>query len=324
VSVPETSLGFAEIADPYRGELLAHCYRMMGSVHDAEDLVQETLLRAWRGYDRFDGRSSLRTWLYRIATNACLTALQSRQRRALPSGLGAPDEAGTLDLERAETVPWISPLRTAPPDGADPAQIATIREGTRLALIAALQHLPARQRAVLLLVEVVGFDVPEAARFLDVSYPAARSLLQRARATLKDAAPSADAAARPLPPLEREADVLAKYLAAFEAADTAALALLLREDAIYEMPPMAQWFRGHAAILHHHEVRVWSRRRHAVATWANGHPAIATYVGSGPGPLAFHAIQVLEISEDLIGRIVVFLDPTLADAFGVPHELAAP
>ncbi|SFC65384.1 RNA polymerase, sigma subunit, ECF family [Nocardioides terrae] len=317
----ESGLGFAEIADPYRAELLAHCYRMTGSVHDAEDLVQETLLRAWRGYDRFDGRSSLRTWLYRIATNACLTALQSSQRRALPSGLGAADQAGTLDLERADAVPWISPIRTAASDRADPAHIATVRESTRLALIAALQHLPARQRAVLLLVEVVGFGVPEAARFLDVSYPATRSLLQRARATLKQVAPRHDDA---VPPLEGEAEILARYLAAFEAADTAALARLLRDDTTYEMPPMRRWFRGPAAIVEHHEVRVWSRPRSAIATWANGHPAVATYVDAGSGRLAFHGVHVLEIAEGLIDRIVVFLDPTLAEAFEVPHELAAP
>lgn len=317
----EPSTDFAEIADPYRRELLAHCYRMLGSVHDAEDLVQETLLRAWRGLDQFDGRSSIRTWLYRIATNACLTALQSTHRRVLPSGLGPPTESpGTIDLERLDAVPWVSPAPTAMIHAGlgDPAEIATLRESTRLALIAALQHLPARQRAMLLLVEVVELGVPEAAEFLSVSYPAARSLLQRARATLARVAPG-EHEERVLDPDEER--TISRYLAAFEAADTAALAALLRDDATYEMPPQQVWFRGVEAILDHHRLRVWSRARRARVTSANGYPAVATYTEDGSGSLHLHAVQVLETVDGLISRIVVFLDPNLAAAFEVPAVL---
>jgi RNA polymerase sigma-70 factor (ECF subfamily) len=314
-------MGFAEIADPYRNELLAHCYRMLGSVHDAEDLVQETLLRAWRGYDRFDGRSSVRTWLYRIATNACLTELQSKHRRILPSGLGtATEQPGTVDLMRAESVPWIGPFPTADAETSDPASITALRDSTRLALIAAFQHLPARQRAVLLLVEVVGYGLPEAAEFLEVTYPAARSLLQRARATLQRLIPDHDQPAVVDP---HEAEILRRYLAAFETADTAALAALLRADADFEMPPIARWFRGTAAILDHHERRVWTRPRRAVATSANGYPALATYTGAGDGVVHLHAIQVLEVENGLIRRIVAFLDPHLGRSFGMPHVLEA-
>jgi RNA polymerase sigma-70 factor, ECF subfamily len=315
----DSSIGFAEVAAPYRTELLAHCYRMLGSVHDAEDLVQETLLRAWRGYDRFDGRSSIRTWLYRIATNACLTELRSKHRRALPSGLGAPTEQpGTADLTRAESVPWIGPFPTPDTGTGDPAAVAALRDSTRLALIAAFQHLPARQRAVLLLVEVVGYALPEAAEFLDVTYPAARSLLQRARAALRELAPDHD---RPAAVDPHEAEVLRRYLAAFETADTAALAALLRADADFEMPPVARWFRGRAAILVHHERRVWTRPRRALATSANGYPALATYTGAGDGALHLHAIQVLEVEDGLIGRIVAFLDPDLGRNFAMPRVL---
>jgi RNA polymerase sigma-70 factor (ECF subfamily) len=317
----DSGIGFAEIADPYRSELLAHCYRMLGSVHDAEDLVQETLLRAWRGYDRFDGRSSVRTWLYRIATNACLTELQSKHRRTLPSGLAAATEQpGTVDLMRAESVPWIGPLPTAGAETSDPAGITALRDSTRLALIAAFQHLPARQRAVLLLVEVVGYGLPEAAEFLDVTYPSARSLLQRARATLQRLAPDHD---RPAVVDPDEAEVLRRYLAAFEAADTAALAALLRADADFEMPPIARWFRGTAAILDHHERRVWTRPRRALVTSANGYPALATYTGAGDGEFHLHAIQVLEVERGLIGRIVAFLDPDLGPSFGMPAAIEA-
>jgi RNA polymerase sigma-70 factor (ECF subfamily) len=317
----DSSIGFAEIADPYRNELLAHCYRMLGSVHDAEDLVQETLLRAWRGYRQFDGRSSVRTWLYRIATNACLTELQSKHRRTLPSGLGAATEQpGTVDLTHVDSVPWIGPFPTADAETSDPASIAALRDSTRLALIAAFQYLPARQRAVLLLVEVVGYGLPEAAQFLEVSYPAARSLLQRARATLQRLAPDHDQPAVVDP---REAEVLRRYLAAFETADTAALAALLRADAEFEMPPIAWWFRGAEAILDHHERRVWTRPRRAVATSANGYPALATYTGAGGGVFRLHAIQVLEVEKGLIRRIVVFLDPDLGRSFGMPQVLEA-
>jgi RNA polymerase sigma-70 factor (ECF subfamily) len=324
VSVDARALGdeFAQRADPYRRELLAHCYRMLGSLHDAEDVVQETLIRAWRGYEGFDGRSSIRTWLYRIATNACLTALQSRHHRVLPSGLAtATDGSESTNLSRVDGVPWLGPIPSARvserPD--DPATIVAIRDSTRLALVAAFQRLPARQRAVLLLVEVVGYRTAEAAEFLDISAAAARSLLQRARATV-----AGEESADP-----RRADVaaddavLGRYLAAFEAADTAAIAALLREDIAYEMPPVRTWFRGRAAVVDHLVRRVFNRARRSVATSANGYPAAATYVQDGKGAFVPHAIHVLETDGGSIARIVVFLDATMFPSFGLPTSLPA-
>ena len=179
--------GFSALANPYRSELLAHCYRMVGSIHDAEDLVQETLLRAWRGYDQFDGRSSLRTWLYRIATNTCLTAMGKSHRRVLPSGLGAgTSDSESAELTRLEDIAWLEPAPTSRiiSQPADPASIVTLRDTTRLALIAAFQQLPARQRAALMLVDVVGYTPSEAADLLEVTVTTVRSLLQRARLSL--------------------------------------------------------------------------------------------------------------------------------------------
>src|SRR5881397_1214591 len=190
---------FLRQADPYRRELLAHCYRMLGSVHDAEDLVQETYLRAWRSYDRFEGRSSLRTWLHTIATRACLTALESRSKRPLPTGLGNPSGDPTDDLVQRTEVPWLEPVPDAlvGAEGSDPAAIVTSRESIRLALIAALQHLPPRQRAVLILRDVLQWRAAEVAKLLDTTTTAVNSVLQRARAQLHDAAPTEDETVEP-------------------------------------------------------------------------------------------------------------------------------
>jgi RNA polymerase sigma-70 factor (ECF subfamily) len=315
---------FAELADPYRSELLAHCYRMVGSLHDAENLVQETLLRAWRGYEGFDGRSSLRTWLYRIATNTCLTALGSSQRRVLPSGLGTGSaDSEHADLRHLGTVPWLEPAPTPALAGptADPASIVALRDSTRLALVAAFQMLPARQRAVLMLVEVVGYTPAEVADLLDLTVTAVRSLLQRAHATLATDPPVQE---RVVPTPDLDSGLLHRYLRAFESADTAALAALLTADVAYEMPPIPVWFLGRQAVLDHHRRRVFSRGRRAIPTSANGYPALATYVETTDGSFAAHGIQVIEPRAGLIERITVFLGHELFPTFDLPPSLPAP
>ena len=230
---------FARLTDPFRPELLAHCYRMLGSVHDAEDQVQETLLRAWRSFGQFEGRSSLRTWLYRIATNTCLRAIETRRRRPLPSGLGQPGDnpAGPMPAARPE-VPWLEPFPDAllPADPSDPASIAASRAGIRLAFIAALQYLPARQRAVLILRDVLGWRASEVAELLGTTATATNSALQRARAQLEQAAPREDELREPADP--GDLALLDRYATAFENADIATLTGLLRDDVIFEMPPL--------------------------------------------------------------------------------------
>jgi RNA polymerase sigma-70 factor (ECF subfamily) len=315
--------GFAELADPYRGELLAHCYRMVGSIHDAEDLVQETLLRAWRGYGRFDGRSSLRTWLYRIATNTCLTALGSSHRRVLPSGLGpGTSDSESADLRRLDDIAWLEPAPTSQLTShpADPAAIVTLRDSTRLALVAAFQRLPARQRAALMLVDVVGYTPKEAAELLGVAVTAVRSLLQRARAALAADTPIHDEV---MPSPELDSELLERYLRAFETADTDALAQLLADDVQYEMPPVPVWFSGRNAVMDHHVRRVFTRGRRGVATSANGYPALATYTEAADGAYAAHGIHVIETEAGRITRVIVFLGRDLFPAFGLTSALPA-
>src|SRR5262245_30194729 len=197
---------FVRLTDPYRRELLAHCYRMLGSVHDAEDLVQETYLRAWRAYDDFEGRSSMRTWLYRIATNTCLNALESRGRRPLPTGLGGPSDSPEGDLAKRDEVTWLEPVPDAmvASDASDPATLVAERESVRLAFVAAMQYLPPRQRVVLLLREVLKWKAAEVAELLGTTTAAVNSTLQRARAQLDEAAPSLDEAAEPTEAQKRE------------------------------------------------------------------------------------------------------------------------
>ena len=311
---------FAELADLYRRELLAHCYRMLGSYQDAEDVVQETLMRAWRGYDRFDGRSSPRTWLHRIATNACLTALASAERRILPSGLGGPADSGQSGLSRLDAAPWLQPAPTAGllDRADDPAAIVALRDSTRLALVAAYQVLPPRQRAVLLLVDVAAFSPAEVAGLLDVSVTAVRSLLQRARSAIAGALPDQD---RVVVSPDLDTEVLSRYLAALESGDANQLAGLLRADVTYEMPPVARWFSGRAAVLDHHNRRVFTRPRTALLTSANGYPALAMYTSDDRGPFRAHGIHLLEQSAGSITRVVVFLDPGLFPAFGLTTTL---
>jgi RNA polymerase sigma-70 factor (ECF subfamily) len=323
---------FARLADPFRGELLAHCYRMLGSVHDAEDQVQETLIRAWRSYGEFEGRASMRTWLYRIATNACLRALENRSRRPLPSGLAGPgdDPAGPLAGARPE-VPWLQPIPDAlvaaqasrAPETADPASVVASRESMRLALIAALQYLPARQRAVLILRDVLGWRAAEVADLLGTSTAAANSVLQRARARLEQAAPAADEMREPSDPGDRA--LLSRYAAAFENADITALMRLLRDEAVLEMPPQPTWFSGRervGAFLQSRVLREPGEFR-MIPTSANGQPAFAAYLRDHDGVHRAHAIQVLTLTGSRVARIVSFNDAGLVTTFGLPQALAA-
>jgi RNA polymerase sigma-70 factor (ECF subfamily) len=317
---------FALLADQFRPELLAHCYRMLGSVQDAEDQVQETLLRAWRGYGSFEGRSSMRTWLYRIATNACLRAMESRERRPLPSGIGAPgdDPAGPVAPPASE-VTWLEPLPDAllRPESADPAAVAAARSGLRLALIAALQRLPVRQRTVLILRDVLGWRAAEAAELLGVSVTAVNSALQRARGQLQQAAPAADDIREPANRADRA--VLDRYGAAIENADVTALMELLHEDATFEMPPMPTWFRGRENIGQFLATRVLTSPGvfTAVPAGANGQPAFAIYRLAADGTRRAYGVQVLTLRESRVAGVVAFLDPGLFRAFGLPPELPA-
>lgn len=309
---------FSAHAEPCRQELLAHCYRMTGSLHDAEDLVQETLLRAWKAYDRFEGKASLRTWLHRIATNACLTALQGRQRRPLPQGLGQPSSDPTAPLHQAREVPWLEPL---PGDAADPSAIVGSRESVRLAFVAALQHLPPRQRAVLLLRDVLQWRSAEVAAAVGTSATAVNSLLQRARAQLEAAGPSADdRLAAPDSPQAR--DLLSRYLAAFEAYDIDRLAELFTAAAIWEMPPYVGWYRGAAdiiALIKQNCPAAAAGDMRLLPAVANGQPAAALYMRAGGRHLPFH-LQVLDVTAAGVSHVVAFHGATFA-RFGLPEAL---
>ncbi|MGR6914243.1 sigma-70 family RNA polymerase sigma factor [[Actinomadura] parvosata] len=316
---------FARLTSPYRTELLAYCYRMLGSVHDAEDLVQETYLRAWRSYEGFEGRASMRTWLYRIATNACLTALERRKRRPLPSGLGGPaDDPDGPPAPPAE-VPWLQPFpdRLLTPAADDPAATVVARASLRLVLVAALQYLPPRQRAVLILRDVLALRAAEVAELLGISVPAVKSVLQRARAQLGQVAPAED----DLPEAtgEHQRELLERYVAAFEHADVAALMELLTADAVLEMPPTPTWFAGREHVGRFFRTRVLTRpgRFRMVATAANGQPAAGLYQRGPGGAHHAHAVMVLSVSGAGIDRIVAFRDEGLFERFGLPRALGA-
>ena len=311
---------FARDADPFRRELLAHCYRMLGSVHDAEDLVQETFLRAWRAYDRFDDRrASMRTWLYRIATNACLTALEQRERRPLPSSLVGATDDPRRPLDVRSEIPWLEPIPDALVAGArdDPASVVAFRGSVRLALIAALQHLPARQRAVLIMRDVLGWTAAETAQLLETSVAAVNSALQRARAQLHEVAPAEDEVTEPGDPRWREA--LDRYVAAFAEADVDAVVRLLRDDVVVEMPPALTWFAGRAAFGQFLASRDWTPDLwRAVATQANGQPAVATYRRGDDGGHHAHSVHVLTVTTGGIAHVVAFQHPQLFAAFDLP------
>jgi RNA polymerase sigma-70 factor (ECF subfamily) len=312
---------FSRAADPYRRELLAHCYRMLGSVHDAEDLVQETYLRAWRSYDGFEGRSSVRTWLHRIATRACLTALEGRGRRPLPTGLGAPPAEASDPLERRPEVPWLEPI----PDAlvaADPAAVVTARDSVRLALVAALQHLPPRQRAVLVLREVLQWRAAEVADLLGTTAAAVNSMLQRARAQLDEAAPDEETVAEPTAADQRR--LLDRYVAAFEAKDIAGIVDLFTRDAVWEMPPFTAWYRGAETIgqlIDRQCPAAGPGDMRLLPTRANGQPAFGLYVRGTDGVHRAFNLPVLTVGRSGVTHVACFFDLTLFRTFGLPEVL---
>lgn len=308
--------------EEHRRELTGYSYRMLGSSFEAEDAVQETFIRAWRGYERFEGRSALRSWLYRIATNVCLDMLDGRERRARPMDLGPAREPIESNLNMLPEVTWIQPMPTGllVPDG-DPADVAVARETIKLAFVAALQHLPPRQRAVLVLCEVLRWQATEVAELLDTSVASVNSALQRARATLAQS----DAAAAT--PAELGADdraLLARYVKAFEAYDMEALTSLIEEDAKQSMPPFDLWLRGRDDIM------TWwfgpgigcTGSRVVPAVSANGSPAFGQYKPAGDGTYEAWALQVLEIEDGRIVEFTFFLDTeTVFPLFGLPLSL---
>jgi RNA polymerase sigma-70 factor (ECF subfamily) len=307
---------FIEQAAPYRSELLAHCYRLLGSVHEAEDLVQETYLRGWRAYESFEERAALRTWLYRIATRACLRALENRARRVMPAGLGEGSTDPNAPLDDATNGhSWMEPL----PDSLTPDEAVATRDTVRLAVATALQELPARQRAVLILRDVAQFSAAEVAELLSTTPAAVNSAMQRARAHLAEVAPDEDTAA--LPTDRRRLELIERYCAAFERADLAALTELLRTDIALEMPPFTAWFRGREAVTRFLAARAFGEPGEVamLPIRANGQVAAADYRLGADGMHHAHAVHVLTDDESgSIAAITVFLDPALFAAFGLP------
>jgi RNA polymerase sigma-70 factor (ECF subfamily) len=308
----------------HRVELTGYCYRMLGSAFEAEDAVQETMVRAWRSYDRFEGRSSLRTWLYRIATNVCLDHLDGRQRRARPVDLGPARSADGPVPEPVAGESWVEPMPDArvfgigSGSGGDPADSVASRESIRLAFIAALQYLPPRQRAVLVLREVLAWHADEVAELLDTSVASVNSALQRARATLASRNVTESDPLRPMDPEQQL--LLSRYLRAFEAYDMDALLELVHAEATSSMPPYEMWLQGAT------QIRDWMigpgaecEGSRLVPTVANGVPAFGQYRPSGPG--GRHepwSLQVLEINDGKITGFNFFLDPELFPLFGLP------
>ena len=315
---------FLARAQRYRPELLAYCYRMLGSLVDAEDAVQDTYLRAWRSYGGFEARASERTWLYRIATNTCLTALAHHSRRVLPSGLGGPsDDPSQPPNSTDATVRWLQPIPDArlDLDNNDPAAIVSGRDSVRLALIVCLQYLPPRQRAVLILREVLAWSAAEVAALLDISVAAVKSALQRARTRLDQVMPSAAQPAQLTEPEQRA--LLADYVAAFEAADPAALERLLSHDATLEAPPLRTWYAGIRTCLPYMATHVMGSPHHwrMLPTRANGQPAVAAYTRALDGQYVPYGIVVLTAGHDGITAITAFGEPSLITAFRFPAVL---
>lgn len=300
---------FTQAAQRYRAELRVHCYRMLGSIEEAEDLVQETLLRAWKGIDGFEGRASMRAWLYKIATNACLDALDGRKRRVLPDTADGPD------------VEWLQPFP-------DPQDVVVSRETIELAFLAAIQFLPPRQRAVLILRDVLGWQAKQTAELLDTSVASVTSALQRARETLRARLPERRLEWTAGGPTEAEKAVLRRYLDAVERADLNAVAALLAEDVRATMPPYLEWFQSRDAVMAALSTSWDPSSPHYVgrfrmlATVANGQPAAAAYVRrSGEDDYRPFAIGLLRIDDDRIVELTAFHEPRLFEVFGLPVKL---
>ncbi|MEV6842914.1 RNA polymerase subunit sigma-70 [Actinoplanes sp. NPDC051411] len=318
MGVMEGDGGFVEATEPFRRELFAHCYRMLGSIQDAEDVVQETYLRAWRSHGGFEGRSSIRTWLYQIATNRCLTELARRTRRVLPSAISEPEPDPDATLRDAGSeVSWLQPAPDARvlPDSADPATIVAARAAVRLALVASLQYLPPRQRAVLVLRDVLAFPATDVAAMLGTTTASVKSSLQRARARLEELDLTDGQITEPAAPRARE--LLDRYIAALENADAAALERLLLADATLEATPLRTWFAGRITcipFLRDHLLGSPGAWR-MLATSANGQPAAAVYTRDPSGSYQPYGICVLTVTDAGIRRITSFGDPGLVAAF---------
>ena len=326
VVVPDSD-AFVRVTEPFRRELLAHCYRMLGSVDDATDVVQETYLRAWRSYSAFEGRSSVRTWLYQIATNACLTSAAHHSRRVLPSGLVGPasdPEAAPVAAE--PNVSWLKPAPDAllSLEAADPAAIVVAREDLRLALVASLQYLSGAQRAVLMLREVLSFPAAEVAVMLGTTTTAVKSTLQRARSRIRELAPAADKITQPTEPEARK--FLEQYIAAFQSADALALERLLRRDATLEATPFKTWFAGNETCVSY--LRAWVLGSPGdwlmLPTSANGQPAAVAYTRDRRGLYQAYGIVVLTVTSAGISQIFSFHDPSLAALYGFPPTVVSP
>jgi RNA polymerase sigma-70 factor (ECF subfamily) len=312
----EAAPAFPEVAAQYRRELLAHCYRMSGSYTEAEDLVQETYLRAWKSYDGFEGRASVRTWLYRIATNVCLTNLEGRDRRPLPTGLGTADAHAGDELVENTEIAWLEPVP-------DAAVVVEQRDTIRLAFIAALQHLPARQRAVLILRDVLRWSAAETAEALATTTVAVNSALQRAHAQLEERGLTADTVT---PRLDADQQrLLDRYVDAFWRKDVVAIVSLLKQDAVWEMPPFTGWYAGAENIgaLIDTQCPGGVHDMPMVATRANGQPAFGLYMRQPDGSFTPFQLQVLDLDGDRVAHVAAFFDTALFEQFGLPARLPA-
>jgi RNA polymerase sigma-70 factor (ECF subfamily) len=312
----ETAPAFPEVAARYRRELLAHCYRMTGSYYEAEDLVQETYLRAWRSYDGFEGRASVRTWLYRIATNVCLTNLEGKDRRPLPTGLGTSDSRAGDELVENTEVPWLEPVP-------DAAVLVEERDSIRLAFVAALQHLPARQRAVLILRDVLRWTAAETAEALETTTVAVNSALQRAHAQLAERGLTADTVTPDLDAAQQQ--LLDRYVDAFWRKDIAEIVGLLKQDSVWEMPPFLGWYVGNENIgaLIDTQCPGGVHDMPMLATSANGQPAYGLYMRQPDGSFAPFHLQVLTLEGDRVSHVGAFFDTRLFAEFGLPERLPA-